>query len=88
MRILGAFVARQRADHQVDGLADKFRLKIRLTVGRDVGNELFNDLEADFRVRVFAAAKFQGNLHLHVIAQKIDRVLEFDAEVVGINARA
>ena len=41
VRILGAFVARQRADHQVDGLADELGLEIGLAVGRDVGDEIY-----------------------------------------------
>ena len=50
--------------------------------------KFIDDLKADFGVRHFAAAKFQRDLHLHVLAQKIDRVRQLDAQVVRVNARA
>ena len=34
-----------------------------------------------------AAAKLQRHLHLHVLAQKADGVLDLDAKIVRINAR-
>jgi hypothetical protein len=39
-------------------------------------------------VRHFAAAEFERDLHLHVLAEKIHRVRDLDAEVVRVNARA
>ena len=63
-------------------------VKIGMAEGRDVGDEFVDDLEADFGVRHFAAAKLERDLHLHVFAQKIDGVLQLDAEVVRVNARA
>ena len=58
-----------------------------MAVGRDVGDEFFDDLEPDLGVGVFAAAKFQRDLHLHVFAKKINGVRGLDAEIMRINAR-
>ena len=69
-RIFRAFVARQRADHQVDGAPTSLGLKIGMAERRDVGDEFFDDLEADFGVRHFAATEFERDLDLHVFAQK------------------
>lgn len=88
MRIFGALVARQRADHHIDAAPDEFRRKIGLAVKRDLSQKFVDDLEADFRVRHFAAAEFERDLHFHVLAEKIHRVRDLDAEVVRVNARA
>ena len=88
VRIFGAFVARERADHQVDGAAHELGLEIGMPERRDFRDEFIDDLEADLRVRHFTAAKFQSHLDLHVFAQKTDGVHDLDAEVVRINARA
>ena len=87
VRIFPAFVPRQRADHHVDAAPDELRLKIGMAEGRDGGEKFFDDLKTEFLVRHFPAAEFEHDLHLHVLAQKIDRVLDFDAEVVRVNAR-
>lgn len=86
--IFAAFVPRQRADHYVDAPTNEFRRKIGMAVGCYIGKKFVYDGEADLGVRHFAAAKFQGDLHLHVFAQKINCVRQLDAEVVRINARA
>ncbi len=88
VRILGALVARQRADHHVDAFADELGREIGMAVWRDLREKFVDDLKADFGVSVFAAAKFQRDLHLHVLAQKADRVFQLDAKVMRINARA
>ena len=88
MRIFGAFVARQRADHHMNAASDEFRRKIGIAVGHDLGQKFVDDLEADFRVRHFATAEFERDLHLHVLTEKIHRVRDLDAEVVRVNARA
>ena len=59
-----------------------------MTVGRDVGQKFIDDLEADLRVRHFAALELERDLDLHVFAQKIDRVLKLDAEIMRVDARA
>ena len=88
MRIFGALVARQRADHHIDAAPDEFRRKIGIAVGRDLTQKFVDDLEADFRVRHFATAEFERDLHFHVLAEKIHRVRDLDAEVVRVNPRA
>jgi hypothetical protein len=45
-------------------------------------------LEAEFLVRQLAAAEAQGDFHLHVFTQEIDRVLLFDSKIMRVNVRA
>lgn len=87
-RILGAFVTRQRTDHQIDSATYELGREIGMAERRDLFDELLDDLKADFGVRHFATTKFQGDFHLHVFAQEIDGVLHFDAEIMRVNARA
>ena len=87
-RMFGAFVARQRADHQIDGFAHEFGCEIGMTVGRDFVNEFVDDREADVSMRHFAmTAKTQDDFDFHVFAQEINGVRDFDAEVVRVNER-
>src|SRR5580765_5830060 len=88
IRVLRAFVPWQRAEHHVDTPADQFGFGIRVAVEHQCLNEFFHHLETDFLMRHFAAAETQGQFNLHLIAQKIDRVGEFDAKIVRINLRA
>ena len=87
-RVFCAFVARQRADHHIDAAPDEFRFEVGMAVGRQFGEKFTDDLESEFRVRHFASAEFQRDFHLHVLAQKINRMADLDAEVVRVNARA
>jgi hypothetical protein len=48
-------------------------------------DEALDDLDAEFLVSHFAAAKPEGGFDLHVIAEKIDGMTEFHAEVMGID---
>ena len=79
IRIFPAFISRQRADHHVDAAPDELRLKIGMAEGRDGVEKFFDDLKTEFLVRHFPPAKFERDLHLHILAQKADRVLDFDA---------
>jgi len=88
VRIFAAFVARERADHDVDAPSDEFWRKIGMAVSCDVGEEFVDDGKSDLGVRHFPSAKFQRDLDLHVLAEKINRVGELDAEIVRVNARA
>ena len=56
-----------------------------MTERSGVLEKFIDALKAKFRVGHFAAAELEHNLDLHVFAQKIDRVAQFDAEVVWIN---
>jgi len=59
-----------------------------MTPRRGFFDETFDLLETVFLVRHFAAAKFQGDLHLHIFAEEFDGVMHFDAEIMRINAGA
>ena len=59
-----------------------------MTVGRDVGEKFIDDGKSDLGVRHFTSAKFQRDLHLHVLAEKIYRVRQLDSQIVRVNARA
>src|SRR5450756_1466593 len=87
-RVFGALVAGQRADHQVDRLADELGLKIWVPVRLDVRDELLDDFKTDLGVRHFPAAEYKRDLHLHVFAKKINGVLELDAQIMRVDARA
>ena len=86
--IFCAFIARKRADHCMDAATDEFGFKIRMAVSRNVGEKFIDDLKPEFRVRHFTPAEFQGDFHFHVLAQKINRVHDLDAEIVRVNPRA
>src|SRR5436305_13179022 len=45
LRVLRAFVARQRTDHHVNAAADQLRLKIRTAVRRNLLQEFLDDLK-------------------------------------------
>ena len=63
-------------------------LEILVAVRGDFRQELLHDLETEFGVGHFAAAEFQGDLDLHVFAEEIHGMLDFDAEIVRVNFRA
>jgi hypothetical protein len=86
--IPGAFIARQRTDHHVDATANEFGFEIGMAKGRDFGKEFVNDPKTDLCMGHFAPAEFEGDFHLHILAEKINRVLDFDAEIVWINLGA
>jgi hypothetical protein len=52
--------------------------------GSDFLQKFINDLEAILRVGHFASAEFEGDFHLHILAEKVNGVLNFDAEIVRI----
>src|SRR5258707_9838655 len=56
--------------------------------GRDFGKEFVNNLKTDLCMSHFAPAEFEGDFHLHVLGEKIDRVLDFYAEIVRIDLGA
>ena len=86
--VFGALVAGQRADHQVDGLAHELRLEIGMPERRDFRDEFVDDLKPDFGMGHFTAAKLEGDLDLHVLAEEIHGMHDLDAEIVRIDARA
>ena len=85
--IPGAFIPRQWADHHVNAAANQFRFEIGMAKGSDLGKEFVNDLKTDFCMGHFASAEFEGDFHLHILAKEINRVLDFDAEIMRINLR-
>ena len=56
--------------------------------GRDLGKEFVNDLKTDLCMGHFTSAEFEGDFHLHILAEKINCVLDFDAEIVRIDLGA
>ena len=85
--VLGPLIARERTDHQVDGSPIEFRLKIGMAIRSDVSEEFLDDLEPEFRVGHFAAADLERDLDLHVLAQEVDRVADFNPEIVRVDLR-
>ena len=71
-----------------DAAPDQLGLKVLVAVRRNVREELLDHLEAEFRVRHLPAAELQRDLDLHVLAKESDRMLQFHAEVVGVDLRA
>src|SRR5437899_2868317 len=86
--MLGPLVARQGADHDIDGASVEFGLKIRMAIRSNAGQKLPNHLEPKLRVRHFTAPELEGHFHLHVLAKEINRVAGLDPEIVRINLRA
>jgi hypothetical protein len=87
-RIAGPLGARQRTEHDVDAFADELGRRVGMAERRQALDQLLDLLETEFLVRHLAAAETQGDFDLHVLAQKIDRVLLFDAEIVRVDVRA
>lgn len=44
-----------------------------------------NNLEAELRVGHFASAEFEGDFHLHIFAEEVNRMLDFDSEIVRVD---
>jgi len=59
-----------------------------MTIWSDVSEEFVNHLESKFGVGHFASAEFEGDFHLHILAEEINGVLDFDAEIVWIDLGA
>ena len=87
MRIFGALIAGQRTDHHVDAAANELGVKIGMAVRRNLGQKLLHHPKAEFLMRHLAPAEFKHDFHFHVLAEKINRVLDFDAEVMRVNTR-
>ncbi len=47
-----------------------------------------DDLETELCMGHFASAEFEGDFHLHILAEKVNGVLDFDAEIVRIDLGA
>ena len=88
MGITGALVARQGAQHDVDPAADELGRGIRMPIRRDFFDELVYDLEPELLMGHFTAAETEGHLDLHFLAQEIDRVTQFNAEIMGVDRGA
>src|ERR1051326_5309469 len=86
--MFGALVAWKRADHHVDAAADELGLEIRVAVGRNLAEELLDHLKTDIRMGHFAPAELEGDLHLHLFAEKIDGMLDLHSEIMGVDLRA
>ena len=54
----------------------------------DQFDELVDDLKTDFGMGHFPAAKFQRDFDLHVLAEKINGMRDFDPQIMRINPRA
>ena len=87
-RIFRAFIARERADHQIDGAANQFGREIGMTKRGNLFDEFVDDLKTDFGMGHFPAAKFQRDFDLHVLAEKINGMRDFDPQIMRINPRA
>src|SRR5690606_16283508 len=83
-----ALVARQRADHHVDGSARELGLEIGVSPRRDLAQEPLHNLEPELRVRHLAAPEAERRLDLHFLAEEVDRVGKLRLEVVRIDGRA
>ena len=88
IRVSGALVARERAEHQVDAFADQFGFGVGMPVRGHVLNELFYDLEPELLVGHLPATEPKRDLDLHFITQEIDGVTRLHAEIVGVDRRA
>ena len=65
-----------------------FGRRVGMPVGSQALDQFFHLLESEFLVRHLPAAEAQGDLHLHVFAEKIHRVLQLDAEIMRVNVGA
>ncbi len=86
--MFGAFIAGQRTDHHVDATTNQLGLEIRMSIGINFAQEFIDYLETNFRVGHFAASELEGDLDLHVLAQKVNGMLDFYAQVMRINLGA
>ena len=59
-----------------------------MTVRLKHGDEFFHHLETKFRVLHLATPETQRHFHLHVFAEEIYGVADFDRKIMRINARA
>lgn len=84
--VFRALVAGQRADHDVDAATDELRGKVGMAEGFQLRDKFLDHLKPNVGVRHLPPAKAQGHFHFHVLAQKINRVADLDAEVMGVNA--
>ncbi len=86
--MLGAFVSGQGTEHHRDALANQFRLGIRMCIRGDFLEEFIHGLKTEFLVSHFAAPEAERDFHLHLLAKKVDGMVELDPEIMGINGRA
>lgn len=56
-----------------------------MPIGSDFLQKFVDYLEPKFCVGHFASAELEGDFHLHIFAKKINRVFDFDSQIVGIN---
>ena len=83
--VFRALVAGQRADHDVDAATDEFRGKVGMAEGIQLRDKFLDHLKPNVGVRHLPPAKAQGHFHFHVLAQKINRVADLDAEVTELS---
>ena len=77
------FIARQRTDHDIDRTPGKLRRKIRMAVGSNLRQKPLDDLKSKLCMGIFPAAELESDFHLHVLAEKVNGVPNFDARNRG-----
>ena len=58
-----------------------------MTVRGDICGELFHLFESKFLVGHFASAEPERDFHLHLFAEEIDGMTQFDPEIVPVDLR-
>jgi len=87
-RVFSAFGAGQRAKHDVDTLANELWIGVGMPERCEALDEFVDLLKTKLFVGHFSSAETESHLDLHVLAKKINCVLQFDPEIVGINVGA
>jgi len=59
-----------------------------MAVGGDGGDEACDDTEAEFLVSHLSASEAEGRFDLHIFAEEVDGMIQFHAEIVGVNIGA
>jgi hypothetical protein len=81
----GAFVARERAQHDIEAASDQAWLSVGVPVGCEFLDEILYDFESELLVSHFTTSESEGGFDLHVIAEEIDGMADFDTKIMGID---
>src|SRR2546428_12823483 len=84
-RVFGAFIARQRTEHENDAFTDQLRLGIGMTVGSDLFDKLLHLLKPELLVCHLPPSETERHFDLNFLAKEIDGVAELDPKVMWIN---
>ena len=84
-RMLGSFVPRERAQHHDDAASNQLGRRVWVAIRSHFLDEFIDDFKAKLLVSHLSATEAEGSFYLHILAEKVDGVGNFDSEIIDVD---